>query len=148
MLDPGFLEAHWFAYKRFDTDHDRDGIIPYADMFSKSASVILEKAEVDEAGSLSNRVHVMGEKSPTNLNVNNHWKELPGNEFLKEPRYVNLDYIHHFLPDVKIIILFRNPVERLYSDYNHVFGKEMPGHNVSAQEFHEMVVKGLKLCVW
>ena len=53
-----------------------------------------------------------GEASPSNLHLNNHWRHLPGNENLTEPRYVILDYIHHFLPKAKIIILFRDPIDR------------------------------------
>ena len=53
-----------------------------------------------------------GEASPSNLHLNSHWRFLPGNENLEEPKYVILDYIHHFLPRAKIIIIFRDPVER------------------------------------
>ena len=53
-----------------------------------------------------------GEGSPSNLHLNSHWDFLPGNENLEEPKYVILDYIHHFLPKAKIIIIFRDPIDR------------------------------------
>ena len=46
------------------------------------------------------------------MHLNSHWRYLPGNENCDEPKYVILDYIHHFLPRAKIIIIFRDPVER------------------------------------
>ena len=54
----------------------------------------------------------LGEGSPSNLHLNTHWMHLPGNEHLSEPRVVILDYIKHFLPNAKIIVLFRDPIER------------------------------------
>jgi len=57
-------------------------------------------------------VYISGEGSPSNLHLNSHWRELPGNEFLSEPKYVILDYIHHLIPRAKIIVIFRNPIDR------------------------------------
>ena len=57
-------------------------------------------------------ISLSGDGSPSNLDLNEHWPYLPGNEGLKEPKYVHLDYIHHVLPMAKVIVIFRNPVER------------------------------------
>ncbi|KAL4236718.1 hypothetical protein ACF0H5_005102 [Mactra antiquata] len=83
-----------------------------------------------------------GEGSPSNLHLNTHWKEFKGNENLDEPKYVILDYIHHFLPQTKIIITFRDPIERLYSDYYHEFGRKSKRAN--PRHFHQTVTAGLK----
>ena len=53
-----------------------------------------------------------GDASPSNLHLNSHWRYLPGNEKNDEPKYVILDYIKHILPKAKIIIVFRDPIER------------------------------------
>lgn len=53
-----------------------------------------------------------GEGSPSNLHLNTHWRHLPGNENLDEPKYVILDYIHHYIPQARIVVIFRNPVDR------------------------------------
>ena len=55
---------------------------------------------------------IVGEASPSNLHLNSHWRYLPGNEQLDEPKYVILDYIQHILPKAKIILIFRDPIER------------------------------------
>lgn len=47
--------------------------------------------------------------------MNKYWELLPGNENLKEPKYTNLDYIKHLVPNVKIIVIFRDPVTRYVS---------------------------------
>ena len=62
--------------------------------------------------------YILGDGSGSNINCNSHWENLPGNENLDEPKYVILDYIHHFLPKAKIIIAFRDPVARyMYTFY-------------------------------
>ena len=68
-----------------------------------------------------------GEASPSNLHLNSHWRYLPGNENLDEPKYVILDYIHHFLPRAKMIIIFRDPVDRFVPLRLHA-------HVISAEE--------------
>ena len=53
-----------------------------------------------------------GEGSPSNMYKNYHWRYLPGNENMDEPKYVILDYIHHVQPQAKVLIIFRDPVDR------------------------------------
>ncbi|XP_053395613.1 carbohydrate sulfotransferase 15-like [Mercenaria mercenaria] len=85
------------------------------------------------------------EGSPSNLHLNTHWKHLPGNENLDEPKYVILDYIHHFIPQAKILITFRDPVDRLYSDYYHEYGKNTKRNKPNPRQFHRVVSAGVKL---
>ena len=66
-------------------------------------------------------VTISGEGSPSYLYVNDHWRYLPGNEHLDEPKYVILDYIQHLLPKAKIIVIFRDPVER----YEHTVKEQV-----------------------
>ena len=55
---------------------------------------------------------ITGDASPSNIHLNSHWRYLPGNEKNDEPKFVILDYIKHILPKAKIIIVFRDPIER------------------------------------
>lgn len=136
---PGFNEAHWFAHKRFN---GKTGIESYAHMFSKAAATIVYKSVRLPNGNISNNRLITGEKSPSNLNLNLHWKWTAN---LQEPQYVNLDHIHHFMPSVKIIVLFRDPVDRLYSDYYHEYGTLMRTHHPDPEEFHRIVKQSLPL---
>ncbi|WAR28040.1 CHSTF-like protein [Mya arenaria] len=97
----------------------------YVTKFNKAAEIIQATSHISADGTLMNSVKITGEGSPSNLHLNSHWQRLPGNENLTEPRYVILDYIRHFIPDAKLIITFRDPIDRLYSDYYHEYGTLM-----------------------
>ena len=40
------------------------------------------------------------------------WKDFPGNENCPEPRITNANYVHRLMPNLKVIMLLRNPVDR------------------------------------
>ncbi|XP_060074896.1 carbohydrate sulfotransferase 15-like [Ylistrum balloti] len=80
---------------------------------------------------------VTGEATPSNLWDNRWWWNYKINQNDTEPPgLTNADYIHHFMPNLKIIIILRNPVTRLYSDYLYVTkGVRSP------EGFHEEVLR-------
>ncbi|KAL4236263.1 hypothetical protein ACF0H5_004650 [Mactra antiquata] len=143
FVKPQFKEAQWFARKRFHGGA-MDDIIEYVRMFDSVAETIQDNANTSSS-EISNLRQVTGEGSPSNLHLNTHWRELPGNENLDEPKYVILDYIQHFLPHAKIMITFRDPVERLYSDYYHEYGSLMKKNHPNPSEFNEVVTNGVRL---
>ena len=53
-----------------------------------------------------------GEASPSIFWDASHWKELPENRGLDEPKYVTAHYVKHIVPDVKIIVILRDPTDR------------------------------------
>ena len=55
---------------------------------------------------------LVGEASPSIFWEASHWKELPENRGLDEPKYVTAHYVKHIVPDVKIIVILRNPTDR------------------------------------
>ena len=55
---------------------------------------------------------VSGEVAEDIMWYNHVWPALPGNEGQLEPRYTNADYLHHLDPDVKVIVILRDPTER------------------------------------
>lgn len=73
---------------------------------------------------------------------NKFWEMLPGNEHCREPVITNADYVHHINPDIKVIFIVRNPVERLYSDY--IYEARFIKYPVSRHLFHEAVVDAIK----
>ncbi|XP_069125565.1 carbohydrate sulfotransferase 15-like [Argopecten irradians] len=82
-------------------------------------------------------VFMLGEASPSNLWDNRWWWNYEVNRNDTEPpALTNAHYLRHFLPNLKMIIILRNPVTRLYSDYLYTsLGK------VSPTLFHAEVVK-------
>ncbi|XP_052245157.1 carbohydrate sulfotransferase 15-like [Dreissena polymorpha] len=142
---PGFKEAQWFARRRFTKDKSMADFSAYISMFDKAANKVYKGAELMPHESFTNQRTITGEASPSNLHLNSHWQTLPGNENADEPRYVILDYIHHILPAAKIIITFRDPIDRLYSDYFHEFGTLQNRNDVGPAHFHEVVTEGIDL---
>ncbi|XP_033746520.1 carbohydrate sulfotransferase 15-like [Pecten maximus] len=80
---------------------------------------------------------ITGEATPSNLWDNRWWwNYMVNKDDTEPPALTNAHYIHHFMPNLKIIIILRNPTSRLYSDYLYVSqGK------VSPEGFHEEVIR-------
>ncbi|XP_041118350.1 carbohydrate sulfotransferase 15-like isoform X2 [Polyodon spathula] len=82
-----------------------------------------------------------GEASASTLWDNNAWVYFYENATAEgEPPFLIQDFIHAVQPNAKFIIMLRDPVERLYSDYLY-FGIA----NKSADDFHEKVSESLQL---
>lgn len=69
------------------------------------------------------------------------WEErYPGYE---DPPYTNADLIHTVTPDAKVVVIFRNPTERLLSNY--VFHhKNSNAKDITPQTFHSEVQKEIE----
>ena len=50
--------------------------------------------------------------SPNTLGDTCYWSSMEENTNPHEPTYTNADYIHHFTPNVKVIVSLRNPTTR------------------------------------
>ncbi|XP_060593486.1 carbohydrate sulfotransferase 15-like [Ruditapes philippinarum] len=113
----------------------------FISLFDSAASCIQRSPSRDVHDSLHyNKITV--EASPSTLHMQTKWEMLPGNENISEPRYTNFNYIKHITPNAKIIILFRNPTSRLYSDFLHSTGGKYG--NSSATVFHKDVIEIIK----
>ena len=55
---------------------------------------------------------ILGDGTADAAYDNPRWQDFPGNENCVEPRITNADYFHKLLPNLKVIFLVRNPVER------------------------------------
>uniref|UniRef100_A0A3P9H9Y6 Sulfotransferase n=1 Tax=Oryzias latipes TaxID=8090 RepID=A0A3P9H9Y6_ORYLA len=81
-----------------------------------------------------------GEASASTMWDNNAWVYFYDNTSEGEPPFLIQDFIHAVQPDARFIVMLRDPVERLYSDYLY-FGIA----NKSAEDFQEKVSESLQL---
>ncbi|KAK2148879.1 hypothetical protein LSH36_477g00054 [Paralvinella palmiformis] len=70
-----------------------------------------------------------------------HWRRLPLNKGQDFPKYGIPHIIKHLVADAKIIVILRDPVERLYSEYLY-FNQGRPTSN---REFHQLVEESVNL---
>ncbi|XP_045184339.2 carbohydrate sulfotransferase 15-like [Mercenaria mercenaria] len=82
---------------------------------------------------------ITGDATTNTMFENPRWRSWPGNEGLSEPHYTNLHYIKHLTPAAKIIIFFRDPVKRLYSDFLYTMRYKFE-KLISPQLFHKQVL--------
>ncbi|KAM6067076.1 carbohydrate sulfotransferase 15 isoform 1-T3 [Chlamydotis macqueenii] len=140
-------EPHWWTRKRFgiirlrDGFHDRYPVEDYLDLFDLAAHQIqgvLQSEAAKEHGKMNDIV--IGEASASTMWDNNAWIFFYDNSTEGEPPFLIQDFIHAFQPNAKLIIMLRDPVERLYSDYLY-----FASANKSVEDFHEKVAESLQL---
>ncbi|KAK6328073.1 hypothetical protein J4Q44_G00000510 [Coregonus suidteri] len=144
-----FKEPHWWTRKRFgiirlsEGFHDRYPVEDYLDLFDLAAYQIQDDL-MGNAPSGAPEQHniIIGEASASTMWDNNAWVYFYDNstEAEAEPPFLIQDFIHSLQPDARFIIMLRDPVERLYSDYLY-FGIT----NKSAEDFQEKVSESLQL---
>ncbi|XP_028916304.1 carbohydrate sulfotransferase 15 [Ornithorhynchus anatinus] len=140
-------EPHWWTRKRFGIVRLRDGlrdrypVEDYLDLFDFATHQIQHGLEGDstKGHGKMNRI-VIGEASASTMWDNNAWNFFYDNGSAGEPPFLVQDFIHAFQPDAKLIVMLRDPVERLYSDYLY-----FASSNKSAEDFHEKVAESLQL---
>ncbi|KAI4812355.1 hypothetical protein KUCAC02_023753 [Chaenocephalus aceratus] len=81
-----------------------------------------------------------GEASASTMWDNHAWRYLSSDREGAKPPFLTQDFIHTVQPGAKIIIILRDPVERLYSGYLY-----FKMANKSAEDFHQKVVKSVYL---
>lgn len=140
-------EPHWWTRKRFgiirlrDGFHDRYPVEDYLDLFDLAAYQIqgVLQSDVTKGHSKMNHI-IIGEASASTMWDNNAWVFFYDNSTDGEPPFLIQDFIHAFQPHAKLIVMLRDPVERLYSDYLY-----FASANKSAEDFHEKVAESLQL---
>lgn len=132
VVSPPIKELHWWSRNRMGKRLNYTDIIPlsdYIDMFDQAA------VQIERRGDNVKHQIVTGEASVSVMWENDDWWHLPENVGQDEPLYTNADYMKHFLPNLKVIIILRNPSERLFSDYLYF----NPTANKSLEDFHNKV---------
>ncbi|XP_003419716.1 carbohydrate sulfotransferase 15 [Loxodonta africana] len=140
-------EPHWWTRKRFGIVRLRDGlrdrypVEDYLDLFDLAAHQIHQglQASSSKEQSKMNKI-IIGEASASTMWDNNAWTFFYENSTDGEPPFLIQDFIHALQPHAKLIVMLRDPVERLYSDYLY-----FASSNKSADDFHEKVAEALQL---
>ncbi|XP_052372100.1 carbohydrate sulfotransferase 15-like isoform X1 [Oncorhynchus keta] len=147
-----FKEPHWWTRKRFgiirlsEGFHDRYPVEDYLDLFDLAAYQIQDNLMGNaHSGAPEQHNIIIGEASASTMWDNNAWAYFYDNstEAEAEPPFLIQDFIHTLQPDARFIVMLRDPVERLYSDYLY-FGIT----NKSAEDFQDKVSESLQLFEW
>uniref|UniRef100_A0A8C6UNS6 Sulfotransferase n=1 Tax=Neogobius melanostomus TaxID=47308 RepID=A0A8C6UNS6_9GOBI len=141
-----FKEPHWWTRKRFgyirlsERFPDRFPVEDYLDLFDQAAHQIQGNTSTDPGRAPSQPNIIIGEASASTMWDNNAWVYFYENSTQGEPPFLIQDFVHALQPDARFIVMLRDPVERLYSDYLY-FGIS----NKSAEDFHDKVSESLQL---
>lgn len=141
-----FKEPHWWTRKRLgfirlgERYPERFQVEDYLDMFDQAAQQIQDNSVNDTSTAPGQPNIIVGEASASTMWDNNAWTFIYENSTQGEPPFLIQDFIHALQPDVRIIVMLRDPVERLYSDYLY-FGIS----NKSAEDFHDKVCEALQV---
>ncbi|KAM3863362.1 carbohydrate sulfotransferase 15-like [Diretmus argenteus] len=139
-------EPHWWTRKRFGYIRFKDGfqecfpVEDYLDLFDLAANNIQEGIIGNSSGDQSKLQLITGEASASTMWDNQAWSYLHGDRDEAEPPFLAQDFIHTVQPNAKIIIMLRDPVERLYSDYLY-----FKMANKSVEDFHQKVIESVRL---
>ncbi|XP_033729191.1 carbohydrate sulfotransferase 15-like [Pecten maximus] len=82
---------------------------------------------------------ITGDFSPSTVWDTDLYMQLPENKDTIVPRHTPGNFVYDMNPCAKLIIMLRNPVNRLYSDYLHFYEHKSPKH------FHEIVTSTIDL---
>ncbi|XP_021357534.1 carbohydrate sulfotransferase 15-like [Mizuhopecten yessoensis] len=115
-------------------DKQPQSFTEYIDYFNPAAEIL------QEANGTKRRRFITGEGSQSTLWDHTWWWWYTKNRNDEEPRLLNAHIIRHILPDVKLLVILRNPVDRLYSDYLYF----SPNEKKSAKSFHNKVTRSIK----
>ncbi|XP_041480638.1 carbohydrate sulfotransferase 15-like [Lytechinus variegatus] len=119
-------EPHWWTRYRLQ------GISFDAYLQKRSASLVSSFKE-DSSNKLT---HIVGDGSASTLWDNRHWMETFA--VVKEgPKYVTADILRAAQPNAKFIVILRDPVPRLYSDY--LYFHDNPDQKI----FHNAAVRSI-----
>ncbi|CAN9509185.1 unnamed protein product [Ophioblennius macclurei] len=141
-----FKEPHWWTRKRFgiirlnEGFHNRYPVEDYLDLFDQAAHQIQGNLTGNASGFPRRPNIIIGEASASTMWDNHAWVFVYDNTTEGEPPFLIQDFMHALQPDARFIVMLRDPVERLYSDYLY-FGIA----NKSAEDFHEKVSESLQL---
>ncbi|KAK3586033.1 hypothetical protein CHS0354_033159 [Potamilus streckersoni] len=119
-------ETMWWSWRRYGHWLRRSTQVQtfedYLNYFTGAATAI--ERTVDSSG-----LHylVTGDGTPMDFWDFSGWTDISQNYGLLEPNFLTPHLIRHVNPDVKMILIFRDPMERLYSDYYFLgLGKMTP----------------------
>ncbi|KAM5142284.1 carbohydrate sulfotransferase 15 [Mantella aurantiaca] len=140
-------EPHWWTRKRFgivrlkEPFHRPFPLEDYLDLFDWAAQKIQDYHSEDSGVDSGRRDPILiGEASASTMWDNSAWSYFYDNITNTEPPVLIQDFIHAFQPRAKFLVMLRDPVERLYSDYLY-----FAIANKSAEDFNDKVNESLQM---
>lgn len=131
-------ELYWWNQYRFIINST---LSDYSDLLDKAVTNILQHPSSDNENIIKPYYPaIVGELTTITMNDVAYWREDPRNKGLQEPKYLTPHDVHGLNNDVKLIVLMRNPVSRLYSHYNMFRSK----FNPSPDDFHTRVINSIQ----
>ncbi|ELT97144.1 hypothetical protein CAPTEDRAFT_193481 [Capitella teleta] len=112
----------------------------YLNVFDPTAQKILFSTKIE--ANTSNRYHykITGDDTPSHFYEFDGRFKMTANRGLAEPKYILANIIHQITLKAKIILIFRDPVDRLYLEYMF-FGKNA---ELSQENFLLLFERGYK----
>ncbi|CAG2250394.1 CHST15 [Mytilus edulis] len=111
-------ETKWWSWLRYgfwlrqNTKRRRQTFYEYISYFDSSAAHI--RSTVNDQGYHN---MITGDGTPMDMWDYRGWPQIPQNLNKSDPEILTPHLIRHINPDMKFIIILRNPIDRLYSDY-------------------------------
>ena len=127
-----YKETFWWK-RQFLT---KAGPVDYTAYFSRATFDILSTVRMSKKQNLPWEHPVVTYEATPDLVYDGLTREKPG-EPVKEPQVLLIDNVKKIIPNVKIIVIMREPISRVYSDY-------MQFSNISLQHFHKETVFAIK----
>lgn len=156
FLKPAFKEIHWISRYRFipprtnrlkfiamnKTYRTKDfdnGFFQYTRVFYPMVLDVEVEKLLKHRKKIKYR-KITGDFSPSTIWDNDIYSALPNNFNLSVPRYMTADFVREMNACAKLIVMMRDPVQRLYSDY--LFFHAV---NKGPDDFHNKVTTAIKL---
>lgn len=115
----------------------------YSDLLDFAVTDMIKLEDKTEGGEgTAYWAGAVGEMTTITLSDVAYWRDDPRNSGLKEPKYITPHDIYSIIPKVKLIVLMRNPVTRLYSHYN--MWSPLRKFTKSPEDFHMRIVNSMK----
>ncbi|KAL3851668.1 hypothetical protein ACJMK2_015397 [Sinanodonta woodiana] len=137
-----YKETWYWTWKRYGisgTEHKPTQIISFNDYLDLFDATTIQSCNVSLNGGESYFPLVTGHGDPMDFWDHTMWRRIPQNDMLAdEPVVLAPDLIRHINPDVKLILMLRDPIERLYSHYLH------GNYGTSARTFHFDVMQSIQ----
>uniref|UniRef100_A0A0B7A1Z4 Sulfotransferase domain-containing protein n=2 Tax=Arion vulgaris TaxID=1028688 RepID=A0A0B7A1Z4_9EUPU len=134
-------EALWWSWYRYGvTGYNRhkrvQNFTNYVSLFQDTARQIQSSIEKE---TLSHQILITGDASPPDFWDFRGWSNISQNRHLDVPAVITPHLMRHIYANPKFIIMFRDPIDRLYSDYFFV------GLGLTAQDFHNDIVASVDM---
>lgn len=130
-------EPHWWGKIRIDRFGGKTSLTSSVTSYYERWGNMMQKVVTKRGEDYASDV-IFGDGSASTFWYNRYWRKFHPNA-TKCPTFAIPSLIHSMQPEAKIIVAFRNPIDRLFSDYLY-FSKGM----VSSKGFHEAVSSGIE----